>query len=88
MHARAHIADVSLREVTAENLAAVLALDAAEGQRAFVASNAKSIAEAHFHPEAWFRTIYAARRRSASSCCTTRAFAQTLASLGTTSFGG
>ncbi len=30
-----------------------------EPQRSFVATNAKSIAEAHFHPEAWFRAIYA-----------------------------
>jgi diamine N-acetyltransferase len=37
----------------------VLALDVAESQRPFVATNAKSIAEAHFHPEAWFRAIYA-----------------------------
>jgi diamine N-acetyltransferase len=51
--------DVSLREVTTENLEAVLALDVGEDQRPFVASNAKSIAEAHFHPEAWFRAIYA-----------------------------
>ncbi len=50
---------VSLREVTAENLRAVLALRVADAQTAFVASNATSIAEAHFHPEAWFRAIYA-----------------------------
>ena len=50
---------VELREVTAESLAAILALEVAESQRRFVASNAKSIAEAHFHPEAWFRAIYA-----------------------------
>jgi diamine N-acetyltransferase len=50
---------VALCEVTAENLRAVLALDVAESQRSFVASNARSIAETHFHPEAWFRAIYA-----------------------------
>lgn len=50
---------VALREVTPENLQAVLALNVEESQRPFVASNVKSIAEAHFHPEAWFRAIYA-----------------------------
>jgi diamine N-acetyltransferase len=50
---------VTLREVTADNLQAVLALDVSEDQRPFVASDAKSIAEAHFHPEAWFRAICA-----------------------------
>jgi diamine N-acetyltransferase len=37
----------------------VLRLAVSEAQRAFVAPNAWSIAEAHFHPEAWFRAIYA-----------------------------
>lgn len=50
---------VELREVTAENLQAVLALRVGDAQTSFVASNAKSIAEAHFHPEAWFRAIFA-----------------------------
>jgi len=50
---------VGLREVTAENLRAVLALEVREDQRHLVATNAKSIAEAHFHPEAWFRAIQA-----------------------------
>lgn len=50
---------VALREVTTDNLQAVLALDVSEAQREFVATNAKSIAEAHFYPEAWFRAIYA-----------------------------
>jgi diamine N-acetyltransferase len=54
-----NITEVALREVATENLQAVLALDVAESQRSFVASNAKSIAEAHFHPEAWFRAINA-----------------------------
>ncbi len=39
--------------------APVLALSVAPPQQAFVATNSKSIAEAHFHPEAWFRAIYA-----------------------------
>ena len=49
---------VALREVTAETLRAVLALSVSPQQSLFVAPNAVSIAEAHFHPEAWFRTIY------------------------------
>ena len=49
---------VSLLEVTAETVDAVLALDVAPAQRRFVASNAKTIAQAHFYPkEAWFRAI-------------------------------
>ena len=52
--------EVTLREVTRENLGVVLNLTVSEAQRKFVASNAKSIAQAHFYPEkAWFRAIYA-----------------------------
>ena len=51
---------VSLREVTRDNLGKVLKLKVAEEQNKFVASNAVSIAQAHFYPdEAWFRAIYA-----------------------------
>lgn len=51
---------VTLREVTRENLRDVLLLEVAPQQRRFVASNAISIAQAHFYPEvAWFRAIYA-----------------------------
>ncbi len=51
---------VELREVTRDNLGAVLDMTVAPGQAGFVASNAKSIAQAHFYPEvAWFRAIYA-----------------------------
>lgn len=50
---------VSLREVTKENLRAVMALKVKPEQERYVASNAVSIAEAHFYPEAWFRAIYA-----------------------------
>lgn len=51
---------VTLREVTRENLAEVLRLEVAPEQRGFVAPNAVSIAQAHFHPEtAWFRAVYA-----------------------------
>lgn len=53
-------APVTLREVTKESLRDVLALRVAPDQERFVASNAVSIAQAHFHPEvAWFRAIYA-----------------------------
>lgn len=51
---------VSLREVTKENLRDVLSLRVAPEQERFVASNAVSIAQAHFDPDvAWFRAIYA-----------------------------
>ena len=49
---------VSLREVTRETLSSVLRLDVAEDQKRFVASNAVSIAQAHFYDTAWFRAIY------------------------------
>ena len=53
-------ARVTLREVTRENLREVLMLKVAPEQERFVASNAISIAQAHFFPEvAWFRAIYA-----------------------------
>lgn len=51
---------VTLREVTRENLGQVLRLKVAPTQENYVATNAESIAEAHFYPEvAWFRAIYA-----------------------------
>ena len=50
---------VTLREVTKQNLRDILRLRVAEGQERFVASNAVSIAQAHFDPDtAWFRAIY------------------------------
>lgn len=49
--------DVSLREVTAENVHAVLGLAVTPEQTGYVSTNAKSIAEAHFEPRAWFRAI-------------------------------
>ena len=51
--------DVALREITEETLDAVLRLQVSEPQRKFVADNARSIAQAHFSPHAWFRAIYA-----------------------------
>lgn len=52
-------AQVSLREVTNENLRAVLKLKVTEYQNWFVAPNPVSISQAHFQPKAWFRAIYA-----------------------------
>jgi diamine N-acetyltransferase len=51
--------DVELREVTRDNVDDVLALEVAPEQRPYVATNAKSIAQAHFEPLAWFRAVYA-----------------------------
>lgn len=51
--------DVELREITGETVRAVCALRVAEGQGDFVAENALSIAQAHFHPRHWMRAIYA-----------------------------
>lgn len=53
---------VELREVTRENLGEVLHLEVDGPQRHLVASNAVSIAQAHFHPEAWFRAVYSCGR--------------------------
>lgn len=51
---------VTLREITKENLDDILDSKVTSEQENFVASNAVSIAEAHFYPElAWFRAIYA-----------------------------
>ncbi len=49
---------VTLREITQESLRSILRLDVAEHQKQFVASNAVSIAQAHFEEKAWFRAIY------------------------------
>lgn len=48
---------VTLREITAETVRAVIALSVAESQKMFVAPNAVSLAEALFAPEAWYRAI-------------------------------
>ncbi|HEX8033657.1 MAG TPA: GNAT family N-acetyltransferase [Ktedonobacterales bacterium] len=52
-------AAVSLREITKDTVRTVIGLKVAPGQEHFVASNAFSIAEAHFSDIAWFRAIYA-----------------------------
>jgi diamine N-acetyltransferase len=50
--------DVTLREITAETVRLVIRLEVAPDQQQFVAPNAVSLAEALFHPEAWYRAIY------------------------------
>lgn len=51
---------VTLQEVNRENLGDVLRLKVAPAQEQFVATNAVSIAQAYFYPEAaWFRAVYA-----------------------------
>lgn len=50
---------VSLREVTADNVRALCALEVAPEQKQFVAPNAISIAEGNYSPKAWMRAIYA-----------------------------
>ncbi len=52
-------AAVTLRDVTSQNLHDVLKLRVTLAQEQFVASNAVSLAEAHFEPRAWYRAIYA-----------------------------
>lgn len=52
-------ARISLREITKESLRSILDLRVAEEQERLVASNARSIAEAYFAENAWFRAIYA-----------------------------
>ena len=51
--------ELSLREITHETVRAICDLEVTPEQTEFVASNARSIAEAYFHPKAWFRAIYA-----------------------------
>ncbi len=50
--------EISLREITADSVRAVCALDVTRVQRTYVAANSLSIAQAYFEPCAWFRAIY------------------------------
>jgi diamine N-acetyltransferase len=50
--------ELTLRELTAPTLYQVLELSVLPEQEPYVASNAWSVAQAYFHPEAWFRGIY------------------------------
>ena len=51
-------AQVSLREITADTVRAVMRLAVTEYQTRFVASNAWSLGQALFAPDAWYRAIY------------------------------
>jgi len=52
------LSSVSLREITADTVLPVIRLAVAEDQKSFVATNAVSLAQALFAPEAWYRAIY------------------------------
>ena len=54
------ISDVTLEVITAETMRTIVDLDVSASQRKYVASNAVSIAEAHFNPGGWFRAVYSA----------------------------
>ena len=49
---------VTLREITSETVVSIIKLSVAQSQKGFVASNAVSLAQALFAPEAWYRAIY------------------------------
>jgi diamine N-acetyltransferase len=51
------MASIYLREITAETVRQVTRLAVREDQRHLVATNAESLAEALFAPEAWYRVI-------------------------------
>ena len=50
--------NIHLCEVTRNTVRAVCALDVRDDQKLYVASNALSIAQAHFEPTAMFRAVY------------------------------
>jgi diamine N-acetyltransferase len=52
------LAPICLREITADTVRAVIKLSVRPDQTRFVASNAVSLAQALFTPEAWYRAIY------------------------------
>jgi len=49
---------VELRELSKSNYRNILKLKVADNQTGFVAPNSVSLAQAHFHEEAWYRGIY------------------------------
>jgi diamine N-acetyltransferase len=51
-------ASVTLREISAETVRDVVRLSVRPDQTQFVATNAVSLAQALFAPEAWYRAIY------------------------------
>lgn len=59
-HMSINAKQVRLRQITSETVRAVTNLSVAESQEGFVASNAVSLAQALFAPEAWYRAIYCA----------------------------
>ena len=52
--------DVHLQEITASTVRSITDLRVTPEQEDYVASNAVSIAQAYFHPEALFRAVYSA----------------------------
>ena len=52
-------AEVTLSEITKDTVREIMRLDVTDPQKAFVAPNSVSIAQAHFEPRAWFRAVYA-----------------------------
>jgi len=63
--------EVTLREITAESLSEILDLQVGEGQRTFVADNARSIAQAHFRRTRGLERSTLTTHRWALSCCGT-----------------
>jgi diamine N-acetyltransferase len=53
---------VTLREITEDTLHGILDLQVSGAQQKYIASNAVSIAEAHFNPGGWFRGVYSGDR--------------------------
>ena len=51
--------EVSLREITDDTVLQICRLSVSDSQAKFVASNAVSIAQAHFSERAWMRAVYA-----------------------------
>ncbi|KAM3510348.1 hypothetical protein MY11210_005966 [Beauveria gryllotalpidicola] len=58
---------ISLREITAHNFRAVIDLDMGDGQRGNVSSNARSLCEAHYSPDAWVRAVLRPTTRPSAS---------------------
>jgi diamine N-acetyltransferase len=50
---------ISLQPITFDTVRSITSLDVNDKQKQFVASNAVSLAQALFCPEAWYRAIYA-----------------------------
>lgn len=50
---------ITLHEMTPENFKPILNLKVAPDQQRFIATNYRSIAEAPFSDQAWYRAVYA-----------------------------